>query len=104
MADYLGRNHYEHRGADEEHRGYRNGYREAAMDTAEGRVPLQVPELRENPQPYCSKLVEFLRGNSDVLERLAVEMYTRGLSTRDIEESFQEVTGDMLLIRPRSAH
>jgi len=40
-----------------------------------------------------------VRGNSDVLERLAVEMYTRGLSTRDIEDAFQEVTGDQLLSR-----
>jgi putative transposase len=99
VTDYLGRDHYEHRDADQEHRGYRNGYRRAAMDTAEGRVPLQVPQVRESPEPYRSKLIEFLRGNSDVLERLAVEMYTRGLSTRDIEEAFQEVTGDMLLSR-----
>lgn len=99
VTDYLGRDHYEHRRADQEHRGYRNGYRQAAMDTAEGRVPLQVPQVRESPDPYRSKLIAFLRGNSDVLEHLAVEMYTRGLSTRDIEDAFQEVTGDMLLSR-----
>lgn len=99
VTDYLGRDHYEHRDANQEHCGYRNGYRQVAMDTAEGRVPLQVPQVRESPEPYRSKLIEFLRGNSDVLERLAVEMYTRGLSTRDIEAAFQEVTGDMLLSR-----
>jgi putative transposase len=99
VTDYLGRDHYEHQREGQEHRGYRNGYRQAAMDTAEGRVPLQVPQVRESPEPYRSKLIEFLRGNSDVLERLAVEMYTRGLSTRDIEDAFQEVTGDMLLSR-----
>lgn len=99
VTDYLGRDHYEHRDANQEHSGYRNGYRQAAMDTAEGRVPLHVPQVRESPEPYRSKLIEFLRGNSDVLERLAVEMYTRGLSTRDIEAAFQEVTGDMLLSR-----
>jgi putative transposase len=41
----------------------------------------------------------FLRGHSDVLERLAVEMYARGLSTRDIEDALQEATGDRLLSR-----
>jgi transposase-like protein len=41
----------------------------------------------------------FLRGNSDVLERLAVEMYARGLSTRDIEDALEEATGDRLLSR-----
>jgi hypothetical protein len=30
--------------------------------------------------------MEFLDGNSDVLERLVVEMYARGLSTRDVED------------------
>jgi putative transposase len=99
VTDHLGRGHYERRRTEQENSGYRNGYRQAAMDTAEGRIQLQVPQVRESAEPYRSKLVEFLRGNSDVLERLAVEMYTRGLSTRDIEAAFQEVTGDMLLSR-----
>jgi len=99
VTDHLGRGHYERREDDEEHRGYRNGYRPAAMDTAEGRIQLEVPQVRESPAPYRSKLIDFLRGNSDVLERLAVEMYTRGLSTRDIEDAFREVTGDLLLSR-----
>jgi transposase-like protein len=98
-TDYLERDHYQRRKEDQEHRGYRNGYRPANMDTAEGRIQLQVPQVRESPEPYRSKLVEFLRGNSDVLERLALEMYTRGLSTRDIEDAFRDVTGDMLLSR-----
>jgi len=99
VTDYLGRSHYERREKSNEHRGYRNGYRPARMDTAEGRVKLQVPQVRESAEPYRSTLVDFLRGNSDVLERLAVEMYTRGLSTRDIEDAFSEVTGDLLLSR-----
>jgi putative transposase len=99
VTDYLGRGHYERREESNEHRGYRNGYRPANMDTAEGRVQLKVPQVRESPESYSSKLVDFLRGNSDVLERLAVEMYTRGLSTRDIEDAFREVTGDLLLSR-----
>ncbi len=99
VTDYLGRGHYERREESNENRGYRNGYRPARMDTAEGRVKLQVPQVRESAEPYRSRLVDFLRGNSDVLERLAVEMYTRGLSTRDIEDAFREVTGDLLLSR-----
>jgi len=99
VTDYLGRGHYERREESNENRGYRNGYRPARMDTAEGRVQLQVPQVRESAEPYRSRLVDFLRGNSDVLEKLAVEMYTRGLSTRDIEDAFREVTGDLLLSR-----
>jgi transposase-like protein len=99
VADHLGRGHYERRKNTQEHLGYRNGYRQAGVDTAEGRIPLQVPQVRQSPEPYQSKLMRFLRGNSDVLERLALEMYTRGLSTRDIEDAFREATGDMLLSR-----
>lgn len=104
VTEHLGREHYERRPQDGKHRGYRNGYRETAMDTAEGRISLQVPQVRESPEPYRSKLVEFLRGNSDVLEQLAVEMYTRGLSTRDIEAAFEEATGDQLLSRTAVSH
>jgi transposase-like protein len=46
----------------------------------------------------------FLRGNSDVLERLAVEIYARGLSTRDIEDALEEATGDRLLSRTAVSH
>jgi putative transposase len=98
-TDYLEREHYQRRKGDQEHRGYRNGYRPAKVDTAEGRIHLQVPQVRESPEPYRSKLADFLRGNSDVLEKLAIEMYTRGLSTRDIEDAFRDVTGDLLLSR-----
>jgi transposase-like protein len=44
--------------------------------------------------------MSFLAGNSDVLEYLVVQMYTRGLSTRDIEEAFRDpLTGELLLSR-----
>jgi transposase-like protein len=46
----------------------------------------------------------FLRGNSDVLQRFAVEMYARGLSTRDIETALEEGTGDRLLSRTAGSH
>jgi putative transposase len=99
VTDQLGREHYQRRQEGQAHRGWRNGYRPAALDTAEGRVQIQVPQVRESPEPYRSRLIEFVRGNSDVLQRLAIEMYTRGLSTRDIEETFREVTGESLLSR-----
>jgi len=42
----------------------------------------------------------FLRGNSDVLEYLVTQMYSRGLSTRDVEDAFRDpLTGEMLLSR-----
>lgn len=56
------------------------------METGEGLVKVSVPQVREAPQPFRSKLFEFLKGHTDVLERLAVEMYARGLSDRDNDE------------------
>ena len=69
------------------------------MRTAEGEIVVQVPQVRDAQQTYRSELMTFLRGNSDVLERLAVEMYARGLSTRNIEDALIEATGDCLLSR-----
>ncbi|MGE5101247.1 MAG: transposase [Deltaproteobacteria bacterium] len=42
-----------------------------------------------------------ISGRSEELERLAIEMYARGLSTRDIEAAFRDETGTSVL--PRSA-
>ena len=99
VADYLERDHYQRRRPEQEHRGYRNGYERGRIRTAEGEIVVQVPQVRDAPETYRSRLMAFLRGNSDVLERLAVEMYARGLSTRDIEDALEEATGDRLLSR-----
>jgi transposase-like protein len=99
VADYLERDHYQRRRPEQEHLGYRNGYEPGRIRTAEGEIVVQVPQVRDAPETYRSRLMPFLRGNSDVLERLAVEMYARGLSTRDIEDALEEATGDRLLSR-----
>jgi putative transposase len=99
VTDYLGRDHYQRRRPEQDHRGYRNGYEPGRIRTAEGEIVVQVPQVRDAPETYRSRLMSFLRGHSDVLERLAVEMYARGLSTRDIEDALEEATGDRLLSR-----
>ena len=83
QEDFLGRSHYERRKTQEQaRRGYRNGYEEAGLATAEGKVGVRVPQVRGASAPYHSRLMEFLSGNSEALKRLVVEMYARGLSTR----------------------
>lgn len=97
-GDYLGRAHYERRKAREEFTGYRNGYAERGVKTAEGKVPVYVPQIRDTEEPYRSRLMEHLRGNSQVLDRLVLEMYARGLSCRDIEDAFKDdATGECLI-------
>lgn len=97
QTDFLGRGHYERRDEEELHRGYRNGYEDAILKTAEGAVNVSVPQVRDSEAPYRSRLMDFLGGNSDVLERLVTEMYARGLSTRDVEDCFKDATGRLLI-------
>lgn len=95
-TDFLGREPYERTA---EYRGRRNGYEQTRLKSAEGAIPIDVPQVRESAQPFRPALLDFLRGNTDVLERLAVEMFARGLSTRDIDAALQHSTGDRLLTR-----
>jgi transposase-like protein len=94
QRDVVGRDRYV-RGSDGR---YRNGYRAGRLEGAEGRVEVQVPQVRGVPG-YRSPLMEFLAGHSEVLERLVAEMYARGLSTRDVEEALTDATGTCLLSR-----
>ena len=100
-TERLGRGYYQRREADEPLKGYRNGYEPGRLRTAEGEIGIQVPQVRDwvGEGPYRSSLMAFLRGNTDVLNRLATEMYARGLSVRDIEDALQDATGEPLLSR-----
>lgn len=101
QEDFLGRGRYERRDEDSEDRpAHRNGYEQGRLKTAEGEVGVRVPQVRGASTPYRSRLTEFLGGNSGALERLVVEMYARGLSTRDVEECFRdEETGELMISR-----
>lgn len=108
QEDFLGRPRYERRQRhdddtermEDDERLYRNGYEQGRLKTAEGEVRVRVPQVRGASSPYRSRLMEFLGGNSEALERLVVEMYARGLSTRDVEECFRdEVTGELMISR-----
>ncbi len=98
QEDFLGRGRYQ-RHREEPHRGHRNGYEDARLRTAEGEVAVRVPQVRDAGGPYRSRLMEFLEGNSDVLERLVTEMYARDLSTRDVEDAFRDATGELVISR-----
>jgi putative transposase len=84
--DKLGRERYER--AEGEPSGYRNGYRTGRLKTAEGSVRFSAPQLRDTAEPFVSAVRENLAGRTEALEDLAVELFARGLSTRDIEAAF----------------
>ena len=97
VTDFLGRERYERQA---EPVGHRNGYKPGRIRSAEGEIALAIPQVRGTEEPYRSPLLAFLRGNSDVLEYLVTQMYSRGLSTRDVEDAFRDPhTGEMLLSR-----
>ena len=95
VADKLGRSYYERK--PELKTGYRNGYELRKLKTAEGIIPVLVPQLRDTDRPFRSAVLSHLKHRSTELERLAIEMYVRGLSTRDIEDTFTDDSGQCLI-------
>ena len=96
VSDELGRGYYDRAAGGE--RGHRNGYRTGKLDTAEGRIEYAVPQVR-GIEGWRSEVRASLGGKSEELERLAIEMYARGLSMRDIEAAFTDEHGRSVLSR-----
>ena len=81
---WLGRARYERR--PECQRGLRNGFRPRKLQTAEGELSAEIPQVREAAEPFVSKL--FPRGTKLLrTEPLGVVIgaFVRGLSMRDVE-------------------
>lgn len=95
--DAVGRDYYEHGAAPGS--GYRNGYRPGRLKTAEGAMDYSAPQVAGKPEPYHSAIREHLKGQTQALEDLAIELLARGLSVRDIEDAFRDESGRLLLSR-----
>jgi transposase-like protein len=94
QAQALGRGRYERR---EGELGYRNGYENGTLKTAEGVLRVQVPQIRGREEPYRSQLWSQVATTSDALKALIVEMYVGGMSQRDIEYSLEKALGQFVL-------
>jgi transposase-like protein len=94
QATALGRGRYEARG---EQLGYRNGYENGTLKTAEGVLRVKVPQIWGREEPYRSPLWRQVATTSDVLKRLIVELYVGGMSQRDIEYSLESALGQFVL-------
>src|SRR3954447_4686104 len=92
VSDALGRDKGERRESGQA--GYRNGYKGRTLRTGEGVIELDVPQVRGLGEPYRSAIWQGLGRRSVSLEKLATEMYARGLSTRDIEDLLKELSDD----------
>lgn len=95
VQDYLGRGYFER--DDTSRNGHRNGYENKYVRTSEGRLALEVPQLRNTDETYRSRFLNQIDSRSGELERLIIEMYTRGLSTRDIEDTLKDKDGNLLI-------
>jgi transposase-like protein len=96
VRDLVGREYYERGAAG---RGYRNGYRTGRLKSSEGEVRYAVPQVRDVDAGAVQQLRSQVAGRTEALEELAVEMYARGCSTRDIEAIFRDKEGRSLLSR-----
>jgi transposase-like protein len=95
--DAIGRDYYEHGAAPGQ--GYRNGNRTGRLKTAEGFMEYSTPQVAGREEPFRSAIREHLKGHTQALEDLALEMLARGLSVRDIEDAFKDESGRLLLSR-----
>jgi putative transposase len=83
---FLGRERYERR--TDALPGRRNGWRPRQLQTAEGNLEIEIPQLREAAETFTSKL--FPRESkrmlkTEPLKALVVGAFVRGLSMRDVE-------------------
>jgi putative transposase len=86
---WLGRARYERRPGAE---GMRNGFRARTLQTAEGELSVEIPQVREAAAPFVSRL--FPRGTkllrTEPLKALVIGAFVRGLSMRDVESLCEE--------------
>jgi putative transposase len=89
---WLGRARYERRPGGPP--GKRNGFRPRHVQTGEGELRIEVPQVREAAIPFVSKLFpkwhckRLLR--TDPLKALVIGGFVRGLSMRDVESLCEE--------------
>jgi putative transposase len=96
---WLGRARYERRpdyqrGLRNYESGLRNGFRPRRLQTAEGELQVEIPQVREAAEPFVSRL--FPRGTkllrTEPLRAMVIGAFVRGLSMRDVE-SLREQAG-----------
>lgn len=99
VKDYLGRDYYERIKEPDEQRIYRNGYENKNVRTTQGKLKIELPQLRNTNKPYRSNFISQIGNISPELENMIREMWVRGLSTRDIEETLKDSEGKLLISR-----
>ncbi len=92
VEQFVGRASYQRR--DEEQSAYRNGYKRRRVATGEGAVELFVPQTRAAGEPFQTAILDAYRRRSQTLEAMMPTLFVKGLSVRDISDTFQQVFED----------
>jgi len=95
LSEFLGRSRYS-RGA-RARCGLRNGYEERTIASPVGKLGLKIPQVRGTEEPFMSQLRPRLSGTAPELQSLVAGLYTRGLSTRDVQDVFSDALGEPFL-------
>jgi putative transposase len=84
VTAFLGRARYQRTPAA---RGSRNGVRPRRVQTGEGELEIQVPQLRDTAEQFVSRVIPEVGKvvRTRPLESLVIGAYVRGLSDRDVE-------------------
>jgi putative transposase len=74
--------------------GMRNGFRPRRLQTAEGELEVEIPQVREAAEPFVSKLFPHAYSKrllrTEPLKAMVVGAFVRGLSMRDVESLCEE--------------
>jgi transposase-like protein len=89
LTEHLGYERYEAKGRNSGNS--RNGKRTRKVRTSGGETPIQVP--RDRNGEYQPRLLEKHQTNSHEIEEKIINLYAKGVSTRDIQETLQELYG-----------
>ncbi|KAF0150798.1 MAG: transposase mutator type [Ignavibacteria bacterium] len=96
VEEYLGRKRYEH---SESPKGYRNGSYPKKVMLPGSSITINKPHFRNVKEKFTSRILRGIAQLSDKLRMVALEMYVRGLSTRDIEATLREPNGKPMFSR-----
>lgn len=92
VGEFIGRGSYQRREPDQA--AYRNGYKKRQVATGEGAIELHVPQTRAGAEPFQTRIIDAFRRRSETLEALVPQLYVKGLSVRDVSDTFAAVFQD----------
>ena len=80
-----------HEKTDEAKTNYRNGYKQKTLKTTSGEVEIDVPQDRNSE--FEPKVVPKHKTNISAIEQQIINMYARGLTTREISAQIEDIYG-----------